>query len=247
MLRAAALLIASTVMTAISWGGADGSRPDSLLVLATGAAEEPLEALRTAAAEVAGLPLQVRYGSASGNLRQEILDGGRFDVAILTPAVIGELAVRDLIMPVRHVVARIPVMVGVRGDAPPLDVSTPYGLRQALLGADSVRYARTGTSRPTVDRVLTTLSIANSIRDTSQAATPAVLGPGKYEIRFFVASESRRNSDYRPLGRVIGPLEIPVVLEAVVSRKSGSTAAAQALIRYLEGPEFAAAIESAVR
>jgi molybdate transport system substrate-binding protein len=114
--------------------------------MVTAAIRVPLEEVRAQAEQAVGHPLVIEYGSARGNLKDEILAGQAFEVAILLPDVNDELAKQGKIVSGSVEIARVPVAIGLRGDAPNLDVSTPAALKKTMLNAKSVKYAPTGAA-----------------------------------------------------------------------------------------------------
>jgi molybdate transport system substrate-binding protein len=211
------------------------SASKELRVAATASFEGPLTTLLKEAEAAAGMPLAIEYGSARGNLRREILADKDFDVLLLLPEVNAELLAQAKILSTRTTIAHIPVAIGIRGDVPNPDVSSPSALKQVLLSARSVKYAPTGTSRATVDRVLSTLGLVNAISDTSGTDGAVHLEPGEYEIVFFVLSELARHPEIRNLGAVIPQLQIPAEIEAAIGIHADKKAAFK-LIEFLKGP-----------
>src|SRR5262249_51477939 len=165
------------------------AKPGDLRIIATAAIREPLDAVLAQAQRVLGRPLVVEYGSARGNLKDEILAGQDFEVALLLPDVVEELQRQGKNLPERHENARVNVAIGLRGDAPNVDVRTPAALKHAMLNAKSVKYAPTGAAILTVKKVLSTLGIADLIRDSSRERTRVDLTPGEYELNLYPLSE----------------------------------------------------------
>src|SRR5450432_1835876 len=67
------------------------AKPGDLRVIVTAAIREPLDAVLAQARQVVGRPIVVEYGSARGNLKDMILAGQDFEVAMLPPDVDEEL------------------------------------------------------------------------------------------------------------------------------------------------------------
>src|SRR5262245_31161525 len=63
------------------------AKPGDVRVLATAAIRIPLEAVRAEASKTIGRPLVIEYGSARGNLKDVVLAGTGFEVAMLLPDV----------------------------------------------------------------------------------------------------------------------------------------------------------------
>jgi molybdate transport system substrate-binding protein len=220
------------------------ARPGDVRVMVTAAIREPLDAVLKHAEAAVGRPIVVEYGSARGNLRDQILKGQDFEVAILLPDVDDDILAADKVAPGRFEIARVPVALGLRGDAPSPDVSTPAAIKAAMLNAKSVRYSPTGAALLTVRKVLSTLDIADKIRDSSTARQEIPLARGEYEINIYPLSEIIANKGrLRNLGAVIPSLQVPSILEAMVGRNAADPEAARALITFLQGP----AIDQALR
>ena len=205
--------------------------------MATAAILGPLQSVRAEAEKAAGRPLVIEYGSARGNLKQAILAGQEFEVAILLADVNEELLAQDKILPQTQAIAHAPIAIGLRGDVPAPDVSTPEALKTALLAAKSVGYAPTGAARDTVDKILGTLGIGAAIKNSSKRdpAAPVPLGPGEYEINIYPLSEILPNKRMKNLGLVPAALQVPATLEVAIGKHANDRQAAEALIKFLAG------------
>jgi len=223
--------------------GVADAKPGDVRVIATAAIREPLNAVLRQAEAAIGKSIVVEYGSARGNLKDEILKGQDFEVAMLLPDVNDELIAADKIAPQRFEIARAPVAFGLRGEAPGIDVTSPAAVKATLLRAKSVKYAPTGAALMTVKKIMSTLQIANAIRDSSKVAVDVQLAPGEYEINIYPLSEIIPNRRLKNLGAVIPELQVPVIIEAAVGKNAADQKTAHALIKFLEGP----AIEQALK
>jgi molybdate transport system substrate-binding protein len=212
------------------------AKPGEVRVIATAAIREPLDAVLKEAQARIGKPIVAEYGSARGNLREKILGGQDFEVAMLLPDVEDELEAAGKIAPGRFEIARVPAAFGLRGETHHLDVSSPAAVKAALLGAKSVKYAPVGAAVMTVKKILSTLDIADKIRDSSRLAGEVPLAPGEFEINIYPLSEIIPNKRLVNLGAVIAELQVPAVIEAAVGTKAADPKAAQALIAFLQGP-----------
>src|SRR6266849_271159 len=126
------------------------AKPGDVRVIATAAIREPLNAVVKQAEAAIGKRIVTEYGSARGNLKDEILKGQDFEVALLLPDVDDEIEAAGKIGPGRFEIARVPVALGLRGDAPSPDVSSPGAMKAAMLNAKSVKYAPMGAALMTV-------------------------------------------------------------------------------------------------
>ena len=219
------------------------AKPGDVRLIATAAIRDPLNAVRKQAERLIGKPIVVEYGSARGNLKDEILRGQDFEVAILLPDVDDELEAAGKIAPRRFEIARVPVAFGLRGEAPTLDVSSPAAVKAAMLNAKSVKYSPTGAALMTVKKILSTLDIAGEIRDSSRTPAEAPLAAGEYEINIYPLSEIIANRRLKNLGAVIAQLQVPAIIEATVGRNAADPKAALALIEFLQGPAIDQALK----
>jgi len=219
------------------------ANPGDVRLIATAAIRDPLNAVRKQAQSAIGRPIVAEYGSARGNLKDQILTGQDFEVAILLPDVDDELEAAGKIAPGRFEIARVPVAFGLRGEAPTLDVSSPGAVKAAMLNAKSVKYSPTGAALMTVKKILSTLDIAGKIHDSSRAPGEVPLAAGEYEINIYPLSEIIANRRLKNLGAVIAQLQVPAIIEATVGKNAADPTAARALIRFLQGPAIDQALK----
>jgi molybdate transport system substrate-binding protein len=219
------------------------AKPGDVRVIATAAIRDPLNAVLKQVEAVIGKPIVAEYGSARGNLKDEILKGQDFEVAILLPDVDDELEATGKIAPGRFEIARVPVALGLRGDAPSLDVGSPAAVKAAMLNARSVKYAPTGAALMTVKKILSTLDIAAKIQDSSTVRAEVPLAAGEYEINIYPLSEIIPNKRLKNLGAVIAQLQVPAIIEATVGKNAADPKVALALIKFLQGPAIDQALK----
>lgn len=212
-------------------------------VLATAAIRIPLEAVRAKASEAIRHQIVIEYGSARGNLKDAVMAGTAFDVAMLLPDVDEQLLKANKITAPGIFIARTPVAIGLRGDSTP-DLNSPDAIKAAMMNAKSLRWSDTGAALFTVNRILDTLKIRDAVKGKHDMAAPPVqLGPGDYELNIYPLSEILVNKNVRNLGPVIPQLQVPVVITATISASSSNVAAAQALIKFLQGPTIEVALK----
>ena len=121
-------------------------------------------------------------------------------------------------------------------DATP-DLSTPEKVKTAMLNAKSLRWSDTGAALFTVNKILDTLKIRDAVKAKHDMSAPVPsLGPGEYEINIYPLSEIMPNKNLRNMGPVIPELQVPAVVTATISTNTPNAAAAQALVKFLQGP-----------
>ena len=92
--------------------------------------------------------------------------------------------------------------------------------------------------------MLSTLGIADSIKDSSKQQTKVELAPGEYELNLYPLSEIIPNKALKNLGPVMAELQVPVIISAVIGKRANDEKAARAMIRFLQGPAIDRALEA---
>ena len=107
-----------------------------------------------------------------------------------------------------------------------------------LLGNELVKpeYALTGAALMTINKILSTLEVADKIRDSSGAAGAVPLAVGEFEINIYPLREIIPNKRPINLGAAIAELQVPIVIEVMVGKNAADPGAAPALIAFLQGP-----------
>ncbi|HET9962307.1 MAG TPA: substrate-binding domain-containing protein [Nitrospiraceae bacterium] len=235
-----ALLLVSFAAPALARQGDDhASRSESghLRLLATRAIHGPLDAVLNQLKSVAKMPIVVEYGSAKGNLREEILSGKDFEIAILLPDVNRDLLAAGKIEARTYDLATVPTAIGIRGEAT-VDVSTPEALKRTLLAARSVEYSPTGTGVVSVRNMIAALGLAGQLNDASTVDAEVMLKRGEYEIVFYPLSEMLARKELRSLGPLLSRFQVPVVLQAAIGVNAKAADATLAVLQFLQGPGF---------
>jgi molybdate transport system substrate-binding protein len=190
--------------------------------------------------------------TTAGGLKKRIESGEAFDVAVITPAIVDDLAGAGKIAPGSHVnLATVGVGVVVKEGAPKPDVSTVEAFKSALLAAKSVAYidpASGGSSGIYIDKLLERLGIADQVRPKAK------LKKGGYVAELIVSGEAELGlhqvSEIVPVkgAALVGPLPKEIqnttTYAAGLSASSQNKDAAQALIRMFSGPVAATVLKS---
>lgn len=242
------LVLAAVALSWLPASAADGrnaaqahDQAGVIRLFVTNALREPLNAILPEVQNTMGKHLSIAYAS-SHDLEDRIMGGDAFDVAILVPTVNEELFRAGKIRPDAYEIARVPVAIGIRGNAK-VDISARASLKDALLKAKSVKYLPTGAAIMTVNTVLSKLNIAKAIHDSSWTQTEVPLASGEYELSFYPVSEIGANSKWRNLGPVIAEFQSPVTIQAVIESHADAKAA-RSLISFLQGPEIDGALKN---
>lgn len=220
-------------------------------VLTAGAFKQVLLALVPEFEKQSGHKVTVDNGTA-GTLKKRIEGGEAFDVAVITPVVVDDLALKGKIVGGSTVkLATVGVGVVVKEGAPKPDVSTVEAFKKTLLAAKSVAYidpASGGSSGIYVDKLLERLGIADQVR------AKAKLKKGGHVADLIVSGEAELGlhqiSEIVPVkgAALVGPLPKEIqnitTYAAGISTGTKNRDAAQALIKMLSGSAAAAVLKS---
>jgi molybdate transport system substrate-binding protein len=187
-----------------------------------------------------------------GALRRRIEGGEGFDLTVLTPAAIDDLAKKGKVAAGSRVnLAQVGVGVMVKAGAPAPDIGTVEAFKRALLAAKSVAYidpASGGSSGIYFAGLLDKLGLAEQVK------AKAKLKQGGYVADLIVSGEAELGvhqiSEIVPVKGVtlVGPLPAEIqnitVYAGGVSAAAQDSEAAKALIKVLAGPAAEAVLKA---
>ena len=242
------LAVAIALMAA---GAASSATAAEIKVLTAGAFKQVLVALVPDFEKQTGHKVTVDNETV-GALTKRIEGGEAFDVAVLTPGAVKELAAKGkLVEGSASTLARVGVGVMVKAGAPAPDISSVEAFKRALLAAKSVAYidpASGGSSGIYVAGLLDKLGIADQVKPKAK------LKKGGYVADLIASGEAELGihqiSEIVPVKEVtlIGPLPAEIQNYTVYAAGIGAGAkdaeAAKALIKALTGPAAAAVLKS---
>ena len=190
-------------------GAASGATAAEIKVLTAGAFKQVLVALVPDFEKQTGHKVTVDNETV-GALTKRIEGGEAFDVAVLTPGAVNELAAKGKFVDgSASTLARVGVGVMVKAGAPAPDISSVDAFKRALLAAKSVAYidpASGGSSGIYVAGLLDKLGIADQVKPKAK------LKKGGYVADLIVSGEAELGihqiSEIVPVKEVtlVGPL-----------------------------------------
>src|SRR3954469_25839876 len=140
-------------------------------VLSSVAVKAVLEALAPEFARTSKATLAPEFGIAAG-LKTRIEGGESFDVAILTPAMLDDLAAKGLIeSSPRPVVARSGLGLMVKAGAAKPDVRSVEAFKRTLLNARAISYVPNSASGAAFLATLDKLAITDAVKAKEKTAT----------------------------------------------------------------------------
>lgn len=226
-----------------------GAFAADLKVLTAGAFKPVVVALAPVFEQRTGHKLSIDNDTA-GALQKRIAGGEAFDLVVLTPAAIEQLAAAGQVSAGSAVrLARVAIGVAVKQGAPVPDISSVAAFRQALLDARAVAYidpAAGGSSGVYLSQLFVKMGIAPQIQ------AKAVLVPGGLVAQRLVSGEAdlavHQVSEILavPGATLVGPIPPEVqnytVYAGAVGAAARDAAAAQAFLALLGSAEARAVL-----
>jgi molybdate transport system substrate-binding protein len=218
-------------------------------VLASDGVKAPVEDLRAQCERAMGHALAVEFDTAA-SLKSSIEAGKPFDVAILTSEAIKALVTEGKIADsTRTDVARAGIGIGFRAGASKPDISTPDALKQTLLRARSITMNKNGASATYVEKVFSRLGITEQIKPKlmleQEAGRPQMnVADGKAELVITLIPEIPVFRGVELAGPLPAALQSYIGFTAGVAINSHDPKGAQTLVKFLSGPEAAAAFKA---
>jgi len=213
-------------------------------VLASNGMKAVIEELQPQCERAIGHPLSIEYNSTTG-LMQKIDAGGSFDVAILTSEGIADLVKQTKVMAgTRADFARSGIGLAVRAGSTKPDIGSPAALKKTLKEAKSITYAEDGASRPSIDKMLASLDLAEETKPKivlTRGSGPAMasVASGQVAIVMTLMSELLPVHGIDVVGPLPAELQSYVSFGAAAGAKASEPGGAKALIAFLRGPEAA--------
>lgn len=196
-----------------------------------------------------GVTTQVRWGPTTA-IMEEIADGGRCDVAVLTDAAIRQLTEEDIVHEENQVTVASAVLgIAVRQGAVHPDIATGQAFVDALLGARSVAFSRGGASGIYFNRLIDRLGIGNRIRERATIIpggfTAEKLVDGEADIAVQQISELIVVPGVEVVGQFPDEFQSVTTFRAAVFKAAKDRLAADRLIKAIVNEEARTAYKAA--
>lgn len=180
----------------------------------------------------------------AGGLSKRIDGGEAFDVAIITPAVVDDLAKKGRIVPGSRIdLAKVGMGVAIKEGAPAPDIGTVDAFKRTLLAAKSVAYIDPkagGSSGIYFDKLLDRLGIADQVRPKAKLKAGGyvaeLVASGEAEIAIHQISEIMPVKGVTLAGPLPAEIQNSTVYAGGIGAAAKDGAAAKALLAFLAGP-----------
>lgn len=225
------------------------AQTSAVRILASNGVQGALQEVTPECERVIGHSLAVEFNTTA-TLKPRIEGGEAFDLTVLTSEAIVALAKEGKIAPgSRANIARVGIGVGIRKGAGKPDVSTREALKKTLLNAKSITYAEAGASRPTVDKLLAELGIADAVKAKTlllpgAEQTTEAVASGKADILLTLISEIVSAKGMELAGPLPKEFQNYITFAVGVSPNASNPEAAKATVKFLTGAKAAAAYQA---
>ncbi len=245
------MLAGLTALSLAAIGGVHDAAAAEIKVLTAGAFKQVLMALIPEFEKQTGHKVTVDNATV-GALTKRIEGGEAFDVAVMTPKAVDDLAGKGrFVAGSRQNLARVGVGVVVKEGAPKPDISSVDAFKKALLAAKSVAYidpAAGGSSGIYVSGLLDKLGIAGEVKPKAKlihgGAVAEHIANGEAELGIHQISEILPVKGITLVGPLPAEIQNYTSYAAGLGANAKETEAAKALIKALSGPAAAAVLKS---
>ena len=228
--------------------GATSLQAAEIHVMSSNALKAVLEELVPQFEKTTGHRATLSFAPAA-ELKGRIDKGEAFDVAILTAALIDDLAKTSRIVAgTRNDLAKSAVGVAIRKGAPKPDLSSAEAFKKTLLSAKSIAYVGAGASGAGLRGVFEKLGIANEMkaktRLLSGVSAADAVARGEAELGFTQISEILPVAGAELAGPLPAGLEVTTVFTAAGAASARHPEAGLAFLRFLKTPAAAKVIRA---
>jgi len=180
----------------------------------------------------------------SGQLVKRVRSGETADLLIANAPNIDELIKDGKVSGSRTDIARAQVGLAIKAGSPRPDISTPEGVKRALLDARAVAYVEGGLSGTLFEAALKKLGILDEVKKKAKIGSPAAgfVARGEADLAAQQISELIAVQGAELLGPMPAELEVMTQFSVGVLAGAKDAAIAKALVEYLRTPEAQAVI-----
>ena len=211
---------------------------DEIRVLSSVALKSVIEALAPEFTRATKHTITPVFGIAAA-IKTSIEGGEPFDVAVLTPAMLDDLAAKGIVNSTpRPVVARAGLGLMIKAGAPKPDVSSVDAFKRTLLAARAITYVPTGASGVLFLAMLDKLGISEAVKAKAKPAATgdevnANITSGAADLAVLPISEILPVKGAELGGVFPAQIQSYIVMGAGVGARSTRAAAAKAFVAFM--------------
>lgn len=221
----------------------------TLRVFASNAVRTTMQQLLSPCERAVHRALLIDFDPSSA-ISKSIEAGAPFDVVIGSSDLLATLAAEGKLVPGSTApIARSAVGVGIRAGSPRPDLSSPEGMKRALLSAKAIAYTKAGASEPLILKMADRLGISDQVKaktlaEPTTAAAGADVLAGRADLLLTMTSEILPIKGLKLAGPIPAAFDRYLTFSGGVGAKSSDPEASAAVIRFLTAPSVAAVIKS---
>jgi molybdate transport system substrate-binding protein len=239
---------AATIGVAVVLAQGIASRAAEVTVLGPLAMRSVMNELAPRFERESGHKLVMKF-DVIGAVKRQIDAGEKFDVVILTPAMIEELAKNGkLAAGTQADIGRSGIGIVVRAGAPKPDISSADAFKRTLLRAKSITYAAEGATGMYLAGLFQRLGIAEEMKAKTKLTVggraPQDVAAGEAELALVVISAITPTEGAEILGPLPPELQNYVVYTGAVGAAAQQAEAGKALITFLKAPAAAPVLKA---
>ncbi len=218
-------------------------------ILCSNGFREAMQKLLPEAEHAAGRRINVQFG-ASANFKRSIEGGEPFDLAIVTPQIIGDLIGEGKIAAGTATdLASTGIGIAVRASQPKPDVSTAVAIKRTVLQAKSIGYVQVGAGTPAIVNLLDGLGISADVQRKTVFQPGAEqsmrsLAAGETDLVFGLISEILPAPGVQLAGPFPPEYQKRIVMTAGIGALTKNRPAANEIVKSLTSAAAAAAIKT---
>lgn len=236
---------AAVSAVAVAWCGAACAQTSApLRALSSNGVRVAVQAVAPQCERSVGRAVTIEYGT-SASIRQRIGAGEAVDFALITAPVVAELVqgghlAASSIVPL----GRAGIGVGVRAGAPKREIGTAAAIKETLLAARSVTFAREGASRTYLERMFERLGIAAELQAKTLLEPGSVqaahkVAAGEAELLLTLVSEILPEDGVELVGPLPAEFQSYISFEAALGAHPHDFEAARAFVACIAAPSAA--------
>ena len=217
-------------------------------VVSTVAARSTLEALAPMFERATSHKVQFLFGTAAP-LKRQIEAGEAFDVTVLTPAMVEDLAKAGKVDGAsKSEFGRTGLGIASRKDAPAIDIASAESLKRTLATSRMISYTKEGQSGAAASRLIERLGLADDMKpktliETRTGGALLAVEEGKADLGFSFITEILSSPRVQLVGPIPGDLQAYMTLSAGVSAAPRDAAASKAFVQFLRSEEARAVMK----
>jgi len=219
-----------------------------LHVVATFGVQGAMEKILPEYKRASGQNVSIEY-EESAVIQQQVASGKAFDLAILVPQVIDELIKSGHIKAgTRTDIAKTSLGIGVRSGAPRHDIRTAEAVKETLLSARSITFAKVGSATPVIEKMIERLGIAGVINPRivrTETGRPAdAVSAGKIDLVIAPSGAIVSVPGVDFLGLLPAEFQDSVVLTVGIGTRSERQDRAKGLIEFIRSTKSSAILRA---